>query len=174
MEMSMSELKSKYMRGMTTEKEKEERLELIADLNGVEIEEARDALIEAGVPEGYLPSTQQKQLGEDTMMQVLRGVAKMSKEHLEEVFRSKTLAEVITKYDPRDIKDKFSYYMKLKEIEVGDIVRNGSKTALVTYVGNGSAWLVYENGRCEGADTDNLMKTGKKVNFEKISKAIGG
>jgi hypothetical protein len=37
MEMSSSELKSRYMRDMTTEAQKKEKLQIIADLNGITV-----------------------------------------------------------------------------------------------------------------------------------------
>ena len=180
MEMSKAEMKSKYMRDMTTEAEKKEKLQIIADLNGITEKEARQALLDAGVPEDCLPKQEGKKVSEASIFETMQELAKLNPSQLGAIFpkcatvKCATVNDVLKNYTAREIKEKYKCYMKDKEIKVGDIVKYKDKPALVTNITNGQGWLMGEDGRSEVVELAKCVKIGKKYNFEKILRVIGG
>ena len=175
MEMSKAEMKSKYMRDMTTEAEKKEKLQIIADLNGITEEEARNALLDAGVPEDCLPKKDGKKVSETSIFETMQELAKLTPSQLSAIFpKCTTLGDVLKNYEAREVKMKYTQYAKEKIIKVGDIVKYRDRPALVTNITNGQGWLMGEDGRSEVVELAKCIKIGKKYNFEKILRVIGG
>lgn len=175
MEMSKAEMKSKYMRDMTTEAEKKEKLQIIADLNGITEEEARNALLDAGVPEDCLPKKDGKKVSDASIFETMQELAKLSPTQLSAIFpKCTTIGDVLKSYGAREVKEKYTVYKRDKEIKVGDIVKYKDRPALVTNITNGQGWLMGEDGRSEVVELAKCIKIGKKYNFEKILRVIGG
>lgn len=175
MEMSKTEMKSKYMRDMTTEAEKKEKLQIIADLNGITEKEARQALLDAGVPEDCLPKKDGKKVSEASIFETMQELAKLSPTQLSAIFpKCTTIGDVLKSYNAREVKEKYTVYKRDKEIKVGDIVKYKDRPALVTNITNGQGWLMSEDGRSEVVEMAKCIKIGKKYNFEKILRVIGG
>lgn len=175
MEMSKTELKSKYMQDMTTEAQKKEKLQIIADLNGITVKEARQALIDAGVPEDCLPKKEGKKVSDASIFEIMQELAKLSPLQLSAIFpKCTTVGDVLKNYEAREIKAKYTHYTKEKIIVVGDIVKHKDRPALVTNITSGQGWLMYEDGRSEVVELAKCIKIGKKYNFDKILRLIGG